>query len=436
MREHQIVSRKYIAIKVRLISPISISNGDNENTDSDIMLNGKDEFFVPGSSLSGAFRNYLGKNKEEDCIYGFGKQGEGRMSSILISDLYFSGNEHMVKSVRDGVALTQDKAVDNKFDMEIIEPGINGTIRLEIIIRDGDSYDYDDEIIRIVRGLHSGEIRLGANKNRGFGRMEVCGVAEKSFDKDTRTEWIEFCKSGGGSIDENDIVSYSEWIKDKPAVNSQYVKASLSLKLRGGISIRRYSAKPGKVDFEHITCNGKPVIPGTSWNGAIRSDVVRILKNLGCKSPEKIVDLWFGYVITNNDSQNENEKALQSSIVISESILENARPVPMTRNKINRFTAGTKDGALYSELAYFDGSTKLEFMVRKDDSSNYKALLGMMKLVTTDISKGYVAVGGQVGIGRGIFSVDPNDPELHYSEEVNEDECMTELYELLKENLE
>lgn len=431
MRKHKILSRKYISIMVKLVSPISISNGENENTDSDIILNRKGEFFIPGSSLAGAFRSYLGVEKNKDCIYGFAEQENGRMSSIYISDLFFL-NMNTTKSVRDGVKLSSNKTVDNKFDMEIIEPGIDGVIKLEIVVREGDSYDYDAEITRIVSGLQSGEIRIGANKNRGFGRIEVSGIYERTFDKNTRTEWITFCKTADCTKREK-YVPYDEWIKERPIGGSRYVKASLSLKLRGGISIRKYSAKPGKADYEHITCNGKPVIPGTSWNGAIRSDVIRILNSLGIKDKNKvdnIINQWFGYVHVKK-SEDEAEKASQSKIVISESIIEGAKPVPMTRNKINRFTA---DGSLYSEISYFDGKTNLEFMVKKDEGSNYKALLGMMMLVSSNISKGYVAVGGQVGIGRGIFSADPDDPKLHYSEEVNEDECMTELYELVKEN--
>ncbi len=443
MRKHKILSRKYISIMVKLVSPISISNGENENTDSDIMLNGKGEFFIPGSSLAGAFRSYLGVEKNKDCVYGFAEQENGRMSSIFISDLFFP-YMNTTKSVRDGVKLSSDKTVDNKFDMEIIEPGIDGVIKLEIVVREGDSYDYDAEITRIVSGLQSGEIRIGANKNRGFGRIEVSGIYERTFDKNTRTEWITFCKTAD-CTKKAKYVPYDEWIKEKPIDCTRYIKASLSLSLKGGISIRKYSAKPGKVDYEHITCNGKPVIPGTSWNGAVRSDVIRILNALGIKDRNKInniINQWFGYVLVENQKPKdretsepeEAEKASQSKIVISESIIEGAKPVPMTRNKINRFTAGTKDGSLYSEISYFDGKTNLEFMVKKDEGSNYKALLGMMMLVSSDISKGYVAVGGQVGIGRGIFSENPDDPKLHYSEEVNEDECMTELYELVKEN--
>ena len=438
MRIHQIVRRRYFSIKVTLLSPISISNGEIENTDSDIMANGKGECFIPGSSMAGAFRNYLGIPKDKDCIYGFSKDRTGRMSSIFISDFYFVNNKpnknntKAKKSVRDRVALIE-KTVENKFDMEILEPGISGEIRLEIVEREGDMYDYDRAVMQIIEGLQSGEIRLGANKNRGFGRFEVTGVFEKSFDRNSRKEWIVFCETGFDKLGDDVFKPYESWIKGKNSEACKYVKCRRSLLLKGGISIRRYSAKPGKADYEHITSDGKPVIPGTSWNGAIRSDVVRILKLLGYGTPEKLIERWFGYVRTDGTVE---DKARQSMVIISESVIDKARPVPITRNRINRFTAGTKEGALYSEISYFDGSTTLEFFVKKDDASSYKALLGVLWLVSEDISKGYVAVGGQTGIGRGLFSEDPKNPKMIFDKDVDVNECLTELYNLVKENKE
>lgn len=430
IRIHQIIRRRYVFIKVNAISPISISNGENENTDSDIITNGKGEYFIPGSSMAGAFRNYLGIPKDKDCIYGFSKSKDGRMSSIFISDLYFSNDKQITKSVRDGVALSMEKTVENKFDMEVLEPGISGVIRLEIVERDGDKYDFDKSVTQIISGLNSGEIRLGANKNRGFGRFEVTGIAERSFDKNNKKDWIDFCRDGIDDLVDTDYEPYKLWIEGKIVDSGKYVKCTQSLILRGGISIRRYSAKPGKADYEHITSNGKPVIPGTSWNGAIRSDAVRILKSLGIKDSKTLLEKWFGHVRIGV----KEDKARQSTVIFSESVIEGARPVPMTRNRINRFTGGTKEGALYSEIAYFDGKTTLEFLVRKDEESCYKALIGILWLVLKDISKGYVAVGGQAGIGRGIFSLDPENPEMEIGDSVDKKECLTALYNLVKEN--
>ena len=75
----------------------------------------------------------------------------------------------------------------------------------------------------------------------------------------------------------------------------------------------------------------------------------------------------------------------------------------MTRVKINRFDSSAISGGLYSEISFFGGSTNLEILVRKDKSDNYKAAMGLLYLVISDIMNGFVAIGGQTAVGRGIF---------------------------------
>ena len=115
--------------------------------------------------------------------------------------------------------------------------------------------------------------------------------------------------------------------------------------------------------------------------------------------------------------------------MIAEGILKNSVSIPMTRNKINRFSQATIDGALYSEISYFGGTTRLEISVKKDANKSYYALLGALILAIKDIQRGYVSVGGQTAIGRGIFAA---DQEVIWSEEIAEEECMTALYAVME----
>ena len=57
---NSIVKRIYIAADVELASPLSISNGTAENTDSDVLKNVSGEVFIPGIAHStgyGSSRN-------------------------------------------------------------------------------------------------------------------------------------------------------------------------------------------------------------------------------------------------------------------------------------------------------------------------------------------------------------------------------------------
>ncbi len=58
------------------------------------------------------------------------------------------------------------------------------------------------------------------------------------------------------------------------------VHIEVPLKMKGGISIRQYAAKKNEPDFVQLTDHGKPVIPGSSFAGAIRHRIKEILERL------------------------------------------------------------------------------------------------------------------------------------------------------------
>lgn len=398
---NSILKRVYYALEVELISPVNVSSGENIYSDSDIIVNGDGIPFIPGSSVAGAFRNALGDSKSKVSIMGYSDGEEGSMSGVYISDIYFNdtvGKTDVV--IRDGVSLNRDKSVNNKFDMEILGREHKGVLFISYLIRQNDNADDFKAIDRLITGLCNGDIRIGGNKNRGFGRFKVTSVYTREFDRNNANEYIGFAKSFKDLKAYGVSVPYEKWAETVQASESGFIKLKVPLRLTGGISIRKYSATPNEADYEHITDAGQPVIPGTSWNGAIRSDAVRILKELGVSEErsDRLINSWFGYVDAKTKS------AHQSNIIFGESVIDNSVKKHMSRNKINRFNAATIDGALYSEITYFSGDTTLEIMIRKASDYSYEALVGMMKLVIDDIRDGFVSIGGQAAIGRGVLA--------------------------------
>lgn len=449
-----IQTRVYYAIDVELVSPLSVSSGKNEITDADVLVNGAGEFFVPGTSLAGVMRNYLETAKNEESVFGYSKGQKGKMSSLFISDLYFTaqGEEQPVaiSSIRDNVELTDEKTVNEKFDREIVESGARGILYINYLVRQGESeQDYENIIHTILRAFESGEIRIGSKKNRGFGRIKIkniyirkfaysnSGSERKSFNLES---WIDFKKDFKNLNNYEKREDFKNWLDEFEPEVRKYIALKVPLKLTGGISIRRYFAntkkntekkQKTKVDFEQICREQDAVIPGSSWNGAIRADIKAIFRELGVEEQHQqtLMHDWFGMV------DKKHKTAKQSCIVIGESVIKGGEKLPITRNRINRLDASTKDKALYSEIAYFGGKTALEILVRKDEERSYKALLGMITLVIQDIQDGYLAIGGQTGIGRGIFAAD-KEKTIECSEEETFEECRKvwrqELYNLLK----
>ena len=426
---NRIVSRVYYAIDVSLVSPLIISNGEDYYSDADVLTNGSGEYFIPGTSLEGAFRNYLGKDKKTECAYGFADGDAGRMSSIFISDIYL---EEASVSVRDRVKLTDLKNVDNKFDVQIIGAGARGKLFLECVKRENDEYDFERIVSDLLYAISTGEIRIGADKNRGFGVLKIGRIASRLFTSENLDEWESFLPLAHAAEGYPKGKKYSEWSKKIEKPEPRYVRIHIPLELKGGISIRQYSAQKNSPDYVHITENGIPIIPGTSWNGALRSDALKILRMLGCRDASDKMDQWFGFV--RERKAKDKPQACQSMIVVGESKLEKSRGLTITRNKIDRFSAATVSTALYTEYSYFGGFTDLDIKIKKDVSKAYEAAVGLMILVLKDLQGGYISVGGQGAIGRGIFALrDGESWTLSENQEQNSsDKYLKALYELVR----
>lgn len=428
---HSIIERRYYILSVELRSPISVSNGESSYTDSDVIRNGSGVVFVPGTSLAGAFRNYINEAQNATEIFGFAENHNGKMSTVHISDLYFDSKP--IVSARDGIRIVggNQKGNDNKYDLEIIETGAVGKIYIQFIKRH-ETYDCDNILYQIVKGINDGEIRIGAHKNRGFGRLFVNKVYEKKFSKDILNgdslvnSWLAFVTN------RKDVKEYTEVnvLENNDVLDAHYIKFSVPLKQKGGISVRRYSTKPGEADYEHITCNGESVIPGFTWKGAIRAHIKNLLEELGFSTRldedsyvDGLLQEWFGYDVK------RNMPSRQSHVVIAESIIRDAKRVTISRNNVDRFTSSTVKNMLYTEVASFSGSTELEIWVSKK-YEYYKAIVGMLFLVAQDLENGYLVVGGQGAIGRGIFE---SNGDIRVSEQLSKSECEKALYQFLYE---
>lgn len=340
-----------------LASPLLVGSGKCHETDMDVILDAYGRPFVPGSSLAGALREYLtvvaGKAKADEL---FGVLESGRQSRIIVYDAELKDYR---LSVRDGVKLDLYKTAEDqaKYDVQVVEAGAGYTIRLELVLRENDLRDSADapgeagylELLPIMcRGLKKHEIRLGAKTNRGFGKLLVDNIFVKTFDlRDEKKccEWLDW-----------------DWTQETAFMDAQpldvgdtplrYHCLRVPLEVEQSIIIRKYAAigtgSCCEPDYEHLLSSGKPVIPGSSWMGAIRSRIKLILEDLGYIGPEdgKILEPIFGTWVSG-----DKKADLQASLVsVEESVIEGGSGLPMTRNAIDRFTGGTVPHVLETKI--------------------------------------------------------------------------------------
>lgn len=375
---------KYFSIVFELASPLAIGSGENANTDSDIILDSSGKPTIPATAIAGVFRNYL--NKKD--IFGNIDENDPAESKIrfydaqLISDSFFT-------TVRDSVKLEDKVGVNGaKFDMEAVETGISFETVIEL---KDDGSDAESDILRTLEAINAGFLRIGSKTSRGYGRLKVVSLKKAEFTlPDDKAKWLDF------DLFNAEDKCYKETALPDSA--DDFISIKLKLKQKGAVSIRSYTVKNAddisSADYIQLSLkDGTPVIPGTSWAGAFR-DRFRQLSN------DTLANELFGYVDTVKLSQKK------SLIYFSESEIVGGEMKVITRNSIDRFTAGTKDGALYTEKTCYNGSCGLEIFINKNGLEDAEKNIALICAVICDLDKGYLAVGGLTSVGRGMFTVE------------------------------
>ncbi|MDI3310254.1 MAG: RAMP superfamily CRISPR-associated protein [Thermoanaerobacterium sp.] len=416
---------------LKLETPCMIGSGNDTNTDIDVVKDNNDIPYIPRSSIAGVLRSFLSDGSKEDdepeyvkCLFGKRKKDndESTISPIYFYDMNMINYSNERISTRDGVKLdykTKTSMENNKYNYEVIENGSCFLFRMEIQLRRKLSYlnDKVESILyRILYSMIDGEIRLGGKTNRGLGKCTIDKNSIKILDlnfkdeeylEENLTKWFNFdwnSFDGNKKLDE---------LKHETHINNiKTIKVPLNIDT--SIIIRSYNNLENS-DQKHITSNGIPVIPGTSWGGAIRSGCYKILKlfydkllkldddkidnKINNKINDKInsnINCIFGYVDI------ESKKAETSKILIEEAKINNGRTLYQTRVKIDRFTGGAAESALFNEEPIYGGETYLTIKIKSKEDW----ITGLLILVIKDIQNGFIPIGGETSVGRGIMNGD------------------------------
>ena len=446
--ENGVIERDYFYIQVRLASPLCVSSGESEYTDSDVERDFDGNPFVAGTSLAGAFRSYLLQTEKINAVenlFGNIKNQTGYQSRFYVSDLTLE--EGCTIAVRNQTKLKDKVAVTGaKFDMENVEKDTAGSFYIEMEFRKNDSAELKNTAYRffkkIIYGIDSGEITFGSNKSNGFGYLSIQDIYGRGFGTDMNNHPLinaKYC------ADFSEWVSFDKWSMEKQncqfdykAIISEvgakplYTTLRVPLKIKSNINIRQYITGYGEDDSEHIsrtvTDEKKqekkiPIIPGSSWKGSIRSQCEHILHELDMWN-ETLIRKMFGFIenekkpddtFIENEEKDDGDKkvpdAAISSVYIEESDIENGHYLSVMRNQIDRFSGSTVTHALFQESICVHGECELTIHIRKDidekgaDKADKNAwMIGLLLLAVKDLQNGYLAVGGEAGIGRGIFA--------------------------------
>ncbi|MDR2938884.1 MAG: RAMP superfamily CRISPR-associated protein [Clostridiales bacterium] len=401
-----VIERIVLKIDCYLKTPALIGSGLGEYTDSDVLRDADGEPFLPGSTVAGVMRSLF---PEDVTLFG----GQDSISPLWVMDTKFEG-ANIIEL--DGVAIDRENkvAIDSKkYDFEAVDAGATFTIRLMLVIREedkcinGQSKNYKSLLKKLIGLVQSGRMAVGAKTKRGFGCVAYICAKQQVF-KLTKGNiaaldaWVKFDWDSPNGWEEAEREDY----------NDGYSVMSAELKLDGSIMIRdtrhiydNLGEEEKAPDYKHITVNGEPVILGTSWAGAFRSGLQKLLEP---KFPGKActyLDKVFGCVKEADSDEGITASATVSQIVFGASFFKKAEDEKtvgfrsIARVKIDRFTGGASDGALFVEKPWYGGETEVEIRFPK----GCLAIEQLLLLGFDAINKGLIQIGGEASIGRGFF---------------------------------
>lgn len=392
---------KQYLISVKNNSPFRIGNGLEGN---DLLLVDK-HAVINGTSIAGAFRNFLGGKKNNIFSKVFGNDGE-------ISSVYFYDSYSLEEIKNQDLKLRDHVKIDYKSSTSL-----DGCLFSEYHISEGKHFDIafeirafkmDDEIYLqlctfiedFICLLSEGKITLGSNSTFGFGEFEADEfLYEKEFDLSKKEDLEKYLSSE--KIEKKNLIKLN-----KREVESEEIEIKFKGYCEKGLIVR------GKVEKEKVEKGDRKksvqnsyfedefyVIPASTIKGVVRSYICKIYETLNKKELSDIDEI-FG----NRDKENKDK--IKGKVIFHDvkvSMVKDRNIQTYNRIKIDRFTGGVSEGGVFSEkLVVSNKNNPIEIKITLKEEDN-KAL-ALILLALRDIGFGYVSIGSGDGVGYGILN--------------------------------
>lgn len=368
---------KAVRYEVQAVTVTPLRTGPADGSAEQVLRHRDGQAFLQASSLAGALHDWLARQDAEAAQTLFGWQEHS--GQLYVSDAAFGTEAEMQVRPRLRLNGRMGSADDGgKFDTAHIACGSKLHFTLTWLGKEADSAGLH-EVERMLSALHTGEICLGAQKTNGFGRvtLEVGRRIYHMTDETDRTDWLN--DAFGGSplplAAESDAPVYTFTVRG--TADSILIKDSAP----------RVEQNGKKTIAVNITENGRAIIPGSSIKGAVRGRVQMIAVQLGCSEE---ADRLFG----RGAAEGDNGRA--GRVCFEDAVLEQPKKREISRIRINRFTGGVMNGALFTEEP-LSGTVTFRLTAPLDNARGCALLAYALR----DLGLGLYNLGSGGAVGRG-----------------------------------
>lgn len=425
----RIIKKIIFNIPMQTYSPLRISSGvDDGITDILVLKDKKGKAFIPGTSITGVLRAKMSNiygDRAVDRLFG-SIDDDGNQSMINISDIVLE-NAKIIN--RDGIKIDSFTGVSKqgaKFDFEAIDKGATGDLYIEVTLREsclseqnkpnisyrkehkdfainGDVYG---ELTATIADILTEGINVGSLTTKGYGKIKSREpVKMYVFDfknPQGAMKWWQYLNEG--------ILQDVAYTGNKTVavVSEKDFVMQMEFALTSSMIIRDYDVdtddEKEKIAAVQMKSGEDFVIPATSIKGVLKSRAYRILMNLNHhdeQEAEDFLDKLMGRETDNKEDKGQKSRLYIDEVYIRPNILHSKK---QSRNRIDRFTGGTIDSALFTDKPIWQtDKSKATIAINLQVQNCDEKEAGLMLLVMKDLWLGDLAIGGNKAIGKGVL---------------------------------
>ncbi len=430
-----------VAVKMKTETPVSVGGlSAGDAVDLEVAVNGKGEYYIPGTSLMGPLRarleQVIGDKDKTNCLFGYQKDDNGHASHLTIEDAVLEGK--VSREIRDGVGICRHTGAaedKKKYTRAVLPRGAEFTLRMSLDVPKGDTKNLNLKgLLRcMLDGIKKDGLLLGAGKTRGLGKIKAESVCAAWYDfPEKLDDWLN--AEGDPTVDYETTLNFAsetsatlelleikvEWAPALPVM----VKSGAD----GGIA----DMLPLVSGMEGGTL--APVIPGSSVKGVLRARAEKILRTVGhfVDTPDALQNDLFGSTEAAGRLSVRDTYQMANSVDAEKWAAEDKTVMDAATDHqdhvaIDRFTGGASDTALYNvrtpkrDKAWEPFTITVDFSRKvvlpatngekpkpRDISDEEKLQeVALLLLVLRDMQAGWVPIG--FGSTRGLGDITVKD---------------------------
>lgn len=454
MTDTRYTHRHIARLTVEAETPLAVGTGKSCDilTDAPVAKDVNGLPYIPATSIAGVLRHAMGlaDDQTEGNPFGYISKSDdnddsGHGSDIIFTDAVMVGkngkaldgiqdidwNDEFYRyfqdlPVRQHVRIDHKGTAENngKFDNEVVYKGTRFVFEIELM----SDKDDKEHIEKAIGHLRYSTLRIGGGTRKGYGKLSIVDCRQASLNL-SNPEDLEKYLNKSSSLAEDwagftkisviESLDYSKWthyqLKLKP-LDFFMFGSGMGDSDADNVYVSELVVSQG----ESIDNNKRVLIPGSSVKGAIAHRTAyhynKIKKRFaGEQKPEDITGC-------NNEAvaaifgKADGDKFTRGRILIDDIIKgqvkadadagEKATPTAKTffHNKIDQFTGGTMDGALFQEKVIYDKDAEYTFDIYVETDALKDEVVNAFEQSLRDICTGLLPLGGITNRGNGIFT--------------------------------